>query len=93
MPLPSRPKRYSVTPTLASRVPWANPEWSGGLACVTAAEYAAVVGSTFAARQLDLAKAMRDASSTIAPGHLKDFDWKVQVRERAAEPVPSALGL
>jgi hypothetical protein len=38
------------------------------------------VGSTFGSRQLDLAKAMRDASSTIAPGHLKDFDWKVQVR-------------
>eukprot|EP01043_Picozoa_sp_COSAG02_P099421 COSAG02_NODE_35532_length_467_cov_0.396739_1_plen_68_part_10 len=42
------------------------------------------MGSTFAARQLDLAKAMRDASSTIAPGHLKDFDWKVQVSERRA---------
>lgn len=38
------------------------------------------MGSTFGSRQLDLAKAMRDASSTIAPGHLKDFDWKVQVR-------------
>lgn len=27
---------------------------------------------------------MRDASSTIAPGHLKDFDWKVQVSKRRA---------
>ena len=48
---------------------------------MTAPEYAAVVGSTFGSRQLDLAKAMRDASSSIAPGHLKDFDWKVQVSE------------
>jgi hypothetical protein len=60
---------------------------------VTAAEYAAVVGSTFAARQLDLAKAMRDASSTVAPGHLKDFDWKVQVSGRAGVPALPALAL
>lgn len=38
-----------------------------------------MVASAYGSRQLDLAKAMRDASATIAPGHLKDFDWKVQV--------------
>ena len=45
----------------------------------TAAEYATVVASTFHSRKLDLSKAMRDATSAIAPAHLKDFDWKVQV--------------
>lgn len=60
---------------------------------VTAAEYAAVVGSTFAARQLDLAKAMRDASSTVAPGHLKDFDWKVQVSGRTCSSCAGAVDL
>ena len=29
---------------------------------------------------------MRDASSTIAPGHLKDFDWKVQVSRQPQTP-------
>ena len=48
-------------------------------AACAAAEYATVVASTFHSRKLDLSKAMRDATSAIAPAHLKDFDWKVQV--------------
>ena len=34
-----------------------------------------MVASTFHSRKLDLSKAMRDATSAIAPAHLKDFDF------------------
>jgi len=69
----------SPLPPTRRRAPRQPSRLTSAAYAAAAAEYATVVASTFHSRKLDLSKAMRDATSAIAPAHLKDFDWKVQV--------------